>query len=172
MHKSLFAFFAGISLLLSGWYLNLETNSTQAARLHPAIQTTPTRPSPPPLETPTTIPTDTPPPVSQPQGALIWLHLEFASAPEFSQWQNVWTIVQWQDAADNWHDVTGWRGPLDEIYTGHGRKVWWLSENLLGTGPFRWVVYPDPERNKLVESINFSLPQKSGEITKVTVMLP
>jgi hypothetical protein len=79
------------------------------------------------------------------------------------------TGVQWQDAAGNWHDVEGWRGPLDEVTKGEGRKVWGLSEALYGAGPFRWVVYQSQQGEVLVASESFDLPDYTGKVSRITV---
>ncbi len=54
-------------------------------------------------------------------------------APEHA---GAWSVVQWQDVNDNWQDVEGWRGTLDE----RGVRRWWVDAKDFGTGPFRWVI--------------------------------
>ena len=75
----------------------------------------------------------------------------------------VWTIVQWQDAQGDWHDVTGWQGTLDANNT----KTWWVGEKDFGTGPFRWLVV---EENEIVGTSDpFNLPALPFET--LTIMI-
>ena len=48
----------------------------------------------------------------------------------------VMTIVQWQDSAGNWNDVTGWRAVATD-----GTVSWGVEPKDFGKGPFRWVSY-------------------------------
>ncbi|MCB9422809.1 MAG: hypothetical protein H6667_23620 [Ardenticatenaceae bacterium] len=77
----------------------------------------------------------------------------------------IWTVVQWQDALGDWHEVTGWQGTLDEGYT----KTWWVGPEDLGTGPFRWEIQLDEA--VLATSEEFSLPAQPGERQLVTVLI-
>ncbi len=148
----------------------------------PAVSPTWTRVAPPTL-TPTpsaTLPVTTTPitrttpaasvPAAGP-GAMIWLRVQCSAPCQAADvhWQELWTGVQWQDAAGNWHDVEGWRGPLDEVTKGEGRKVWGLSEALYGAGPFRWVVYQSQQGEVLVASESFDLPDYTGKVSRITV---
>ncbi|MEE8391582.1 MAG: hypothetical protein V3S14_12410 [Anaerolineae bacterium] len=110
----------------------------------------------PPLVTPTPAPAKS----QTPAGAFIELRLEPGRA-------DVWTVVQWQDAFGGWHDVTGWQGTLDEIADRKGRKVWWVAEKDLRTGPFRWVVYQGQGGVFLAASASFYLPDVAGETVNV-----
>lgn len=69
----------------------------------------------------------------------------------------LWTMVQWQDGEDAWHDVAGWQGPLEA-----GQKAWWLSAELFGAGPFRWVIYQSPDGPVAGVSQSFWLPDQDG----------
>jgi hypothetical protein len=77
----------------------------------------------PPRPTPHPKPAHTP--ASTPTGATIALVLRFG--PLWPQanvaWQDLWTVVQWQDRGGNWHDVEGWQGTPDGIVDGEGRKT-------------------------------------------------
>lgn len=85
-------------------------------------------------------------------GALIQLQVPAGQA-------GLWTVVQWQDALGGWHPVEGWRGTLDTVHQGTGVKTWWVAPEHLGTGPFRWVAYPDERSNvALAASEPFHLP--------------
>lgn len=75
-------------------------------------------------------PTATAVPASAAPGAKITLHTTGTISPDN------WTVVQWQDAQGEWHDVTGWQGELEADHT----KTWWVGEENLGRGPFRWLV--------------------------------
>jgi hypothetical protein len=88
-----------------------------------------------------------------------------------SHWQELWVVVQWQDAQGKWHDVEGWRGTLDTMQDGVGRKTWWLAGNLFGRGPFRWQVYQAEGEPSLAMSDAFYLPQAASETLRVEVVL-
>jgi hypothetical protein len=89
-------------------------------------------------------------------------------------WQDLWTVVQWQDAEGIWHDVEGWKGTLDDVTIGEdgqvvGHKTWWVSKVHLGEGPFRWLVYQKSKRLALSET--FHLPGSIGGTEFVQVVL-
>jgi hypothetical protein len=115
-------------------------------------------------------PRDTPSPVKPgsddktdrdgPIGTYLELRLIGASA-------GVWTVVQWQDSAGNWHDVQGWQGTPDA----QGDKRWWVAAKDFGTGPFRWVVKQGFNGPVLGMSAPFNLPGGADEIVQVTVLL-
>ncbi|MFP4394888.1 MAG: hypothetical protein ACLFTI_06450 [Anaerolineales bacterium] len=67
----------------------------------------------------------------------------------------LWSVVQWQDGEDAWHDVEGWQGPLVD-----GEIAWWLSAPLFGAGPFRWVIMRSPDGPVVGISQPFWLPDK------------
>ena len=89
---------------------------------------------------------------SRPKGDYIELHVHGNPQPE------LWTVVQWRHPDGSWRDVEGWRGTFDEIVGGEGRKVWWVSEDGFGHGPFRWVVYQSEGGRLLGTSGTFNLP--------------
>jgi hypothetical protein len=78
-------------------------------------------------------------------------------------WQELWTVVQWQDSLGGWHDVDGWKGTPDEVTSGQARKVWWVAQPQMGQGPFRWVAYDRSGGRKLAESASFYLPAISDQ---------
>lgn len=143
----------------------------------PAVSPTWTRVAPPtftptpslPAVTPSPPPTVTPAAPLPRDGATIWLRVQ--GSADDPRWQNLWAVVQWQDALGGWHDVEGWRGTLDEIVAGEGRKVWWLPADLFGAGPFRWLVYAQPEGALLATSEAFHLPDSTGRVEIVTVII-
>ena len=107
----------------------------------------------PPRPTATAVPT----PALQVPGAQIVLQFEGDIN------NNVWTIVQWQDAQSDWHDVTGWQGTLDTNNT----KTWWVGEEELGTGPFCWLVV---DENEVVRTSDpFNLPALPFETLTILV---
>jgi hypothetical protein len=114
----------------------------------------------PPRETP--IPTQSPggDRYDRPSGAYIVLHAPSAPA-------DVWTVIQWQDSAGNWHDVDGWQGTLDA----GNQKTWWLASDLFGKGPFRWLIYWGDRAGLLATSASFHLPGAAGEEHQVEVSL-
>lgn len=79
----------------------------------------------------------------------------------------LWTIVQWQDELENWHDVEGWQGTLDA----GNKKVWWVAAADFGKGPFRWTVYQAQGGELLSESPPFYLPDSAGETVRIEVSL-
>lgn len=127
---------------------------------------------------PTAIPTPTPAPSlctptlpaapASLRGAAIWLRVR--PADPASQGQDLWTVVQWQDALGEWHDVEGWRGVVDDLVNGEGRKVWWLPSSLFGKGPFRWLVYVRPGGAFVGQSAPFYLPHNIDDILRVEVI--
>ena len=97
--------------------------------------------------------------------------LAHASPAQLPHWQKVWTVVQWQDVQGNWHDVEGWRGSLDEIVAGKGRKTWWVYQRDLGKGPFHWQVYLGEGSRLLATSEPFDLPSTAGAGVTVEMAL-
>jgi hypothetical protein len=114
-----------------------------------------------------------------PAGATIELRVQFPETwPwEEAHWQEVWTVVQWQDGWGDWHDVEGWRGNLDRLeeHAGayEGRKAWWLSGDLFGKGPFRWQVFRHEGGTLVAQSEPFDLPDATSETLLIeTAMQP
>jgi hypothetical protein len=126
----------------------------QAAPLPPRTPPEPEKPIPPPA----------------PSGAQIVLLVQFPEEGLDFQWQELWTVVQWQDLKGNWHDVDGWRGNLDEVTGEEGTKTWWLPNSLSGRGPFRWLVYESEGGGLVATSEPFRLPDRGTTMT-VGVML-
>ena len=89
--------------------------------------------------------------------------------PMEQPWQELWTVVQWQDHAGGWQNVEGWQGTLDGVDGDVGRKVWWVDDDDLGKGPFRWVVYLGQGGAVLIRSDSFHLPHRTGEVVVVDV---
>lgn len=151
----------------------LAAVSWLAAGATPAQQSaTPT--PPPPTWTPGPAPTKTPQgaslPDAGPGGGAIELQVRFGPAA-LKYGPEAWTVVQWQDAWGDWHDVEGWRGTLDEVVSAEGRKIWWVYRRDLGKGPFRWLVHDRAGGKLLVASQLFNLPGVSGQTVKVQVEL-
>jgi hypothetical protein len=88
------------------------------------------------------------------------IELTVESAPA-----GLWTVVQWQDALGDWHNVEGWQGTLDE----GNKKAWWVDKADLGKGPFRWAVTQSGER--LATSESFYLPDSVGQTVRVSISL-
>lgn len=104
----------------------------------------------PPRPTPTAV-------APQALGAKISLHVTGDIAP------NNWTKIQWQDADAKWHDVTGWQGELEA----DGTKTWWVGEELLGSGPFRWLILEDGDITALSDT--FYMPTTLNETLIIEV---
>ncbi len=87
----------------------------------------PPRPNPQPTPTPTQSKGDKPP-----AGAQIILRAAFSPDWPWNQvdWQDLWTVVEWQNAEGAWYAVEGWQGTLDRVgveVNGDvvGEKAWW-----------------------------------------------
>jgi hypothetical protein len=99
----------------------------------------------------------TPPPRPGKAGAGIELSVTGAIDPYYA-------VVQWQDGLGGWHDVDGWRGEAEA-----GRVLWFVSEDLFGAGPFRWVVYD--HGGVFATSASFDLPTLKDQTVRVHVGL-
>jgi hypothetical protein len=119
-----------------------------------AVQALPPRPTPVPTAIPTVVPL-----TYARQGGLIELHVQPSQA-------NVWTVIQWQDAKGQWHDVDGWQGALNG-----DSQLWWVAPADLGKGPFRWQVYQSRRGQLLAESKNFTLPGLKRETIRIEVSM-
>jgi hypothetical protein len=87
---------------------------------------------------------------------------------------NLWTVVQWQNENKQWYDVEGWRGTLDQIEQGVGRKDWWVDQANFGQVPFRWQLYQSLGGKLLATSAAFDLPTspRLPVVIVVAVTLP
>lgn len=112
-------------------------------------------------------PTVTPIPTST-DAAAIELNVQFIpGSPLEKEWrEDLWTRVQWQDGLGYWHVVEGWQASLDEVRGDNGRKIWYVSDDLFGRGPFCWVVYPSPESEPIAISLPFRMPSSAGVIVQ------
>jgi hypothetical protein len=108
-----------------------------------------------------------------PTGGFVELRVAFPQTWQSTtgRWQEMWTVVQWQDDKGVWRDVDGWQGTLDEVQDGQGKKVWWVAKADLGKGPFRWVVTQGVGGACLAVSESFYLPIRVGETVPVQVSL-
>ena len=122
-------------------------------------------------------PFSTPGPTPLPGGAIELLVNFPATWPwDYVHWQELWTVVQWQDHKDVWHDVAGWQGTLHEIASSDdgsvvGSKPWWVGREDLGKGPFRWRIYRRRYGWLMATSEPFYLPEHSRGTTTVEVDL-
>lgn len=107
---------------------------------------------------PTAVPTLPPAPVWSPSitGGMITLRV---TAPSIG----LWTTVEWQDAAGNWHLVEGWQGTLEPDQT----KTWWVAEADRGKGPFRWAVYDQRGGKSMGSSQAFYLPASNRQRVEI-----
>ena len=80
---------------------------------------------------------------------------------------NLWTIVQWEDAVGNWHNVDSWQGTLDE----GNRKIWWVAKADFDKGPFRWTVLQGQAGKLLAASESFHLPHIANERVRIILTL-
>jgi hypothetical protein len=130
----------------------------------------PPLPLPPPLTPGEAAPTFT--------GGFIELRVQFPQTwpAHGTHWQRLWTAVQWLDDKNVWRDVEGWQGSLDEVIaqadgTVVGKKTWWVAEDDLDRGPFRWRIYRSQEGTLINTSETFDLPSQRHETTTVEVTL-
>ncbi len=77
---------------------------------------------------------------------------------------DLWSVVQWQGAAGNWHDVAGWRGVVEK-----GRTIWWVEQKDFGKGPFRWVIQQGAGGPVVATSAPFTLPSQPKKALVVEV---
>lgn len=126
------------------------------------------RPTPPPAITETPSPSTPPTPIENPpvgrtnsvgKRGIATLVLYVISDEN----EKLWSVVQWQDALGNWHDVSGWIGKVV-----NGRTIWWVEEKDFGTGPFRWVVYQQNLDTLFAASESFYLPNSAKQLLVVT----
>lgn len=117
-----------------------------------SVQALPPRPTPVSTATPTTVPS-----FHVHEGGLIELYVHPAQT-------GLWTLIQWQDARDQWHDVDGWQGTVDGAL-----QIWWVAPRDFGKGPFRWRVYQSRGGRLLATSQSFLLPHHTGETVRVDV---
>jgi hypothetical protein len=117
-------------------------------------------------------------PPSKATGSTIELHAQFPSTWPWNEtdWQELWTIVQWQDNGGNWHNVEGWQGTFDRVKVDKdeavmGQKTWWVGASDLGKGPFRWQVYRSKGGSLVATSTPFNLPDAAGLVVTVEVAL-
>ncbi|MDA0244171.1 MAG: hypothetical protein OT477_12200 [Chloroflexi bacterium] len=110
-----------------------------------------------PINTPAPTPVATTIPSAE--GGLIILDASSAPIPLA---QNK-TIVQWQNEAGDWFDVTGWQGELNQ----QKQVVWWVAPQHLGQSPFRWLIFR--ENNQVLTSPSFTLPTSGGQIIRLQV---
>ena len=120
---------------------------------------------------------------SRPAGGFIELQASFPPSGASRRWpwaavhwQELWTAVEWQDARGKWLAVEGWQGTLDGMRSGDGdaptgEKTWWVAEDDLGSGPFRWVVYRARGGRPLATSEPFYLPGSTGATMAISVSL-
>lgn len=132
----------------------------------------------PPRPTPRPTPAPFPPPPPPSTGGWIELRVQFPQTWPWAdiQWQDLWTVVQYQRGlGGDWYDVEGgWQGELNDIVIGEdrefvGKQVWWVAEEDLGRGPFRWLVYNGEGGELLATSEPFYLPDSSGRAVTVEV---
>jgi len=104
-------------------------------------------------------------PAAKPAGSATVLLVQFPETWDWKEtgWQNLWTVMQWEDEWGLWHDVTGWQGTLDDVEiqedgTVVGEKGWWVPEAKFDSGPFRWNVYYSKGGALLAQSEPFNLP--------------
>jgi len=121
----------------------------------------------PPRPTPVPLPTDIPEP---PEGAWIQLRVHFAQGSALP-WQELWTIVQWQDRQGDWQNVDGWQGTFDQATDSEGLKTWWVAARDFSKGPFRWAIYRERNGALLTSSELFNLPRAEAEMGRVEARL-
>jgi hypothetical protein len=158
-----------------------------SASLSAPARALPPRPTAEPTVEPTVEPTAEPTPRSPTAkdvetGGYIELRAQFPADWPWheSPWQDMWTVVQWQDAGGDWLEVEGWQGGLDDVsltpavdggISVVGEKVWWVAKPQMGKGPFRWAVYGSAGDELLATSDDFNLPAAPHEIKSVELRI-
>ncbi|GEM_PF-1987589 len=95
-------------------------------------------PGPAPTKTPTPAP-PTPTPAATPAATpSSTLGLRVRGATE-----GMVAVVQWQDAAGQWHDVSGWQAALHPDAAGNATVNWGYPATMAGQGPFRFALYAE-----------------------------
>ena len=84
-------------------------------------------------------------------------YLQIKAGPAMA---GIWSMIQWQDAHGEWHDLDGWQGSLEP----DGTKTWWVAQKDFGTGPFRWLLLDSAEGEILNISDPFTLPSSFNEM--------
>jgi hypothetical protein len=140
-------------MMVIGLLCGLVVMTWLAAPTRSAVQALPPRPTPATI-TPTAAPSS-----YVREGGLIELHVQPART-------GLWTLIQWQDARGQWHDVDGWQGTVDGAI-----QIWWVAPRDFGKGPFRWQIYQSRGGRLLANSPSFSLPRHTGETVRVDVVL-
>ncbi len=74
-------------------------------------------------------------------------------------------MVQWQNSAGGWQNVTGWQGPVAS------HNQWWVHPKDFGSGPFRWIVSQGQNGVMLGASQSFDLPPLANQTFQVSVSL-
>ncbi len=138
-------------LVLLGLLCGLVMTMSLLTPNQTAVQALPPRPTP-VTATPTAVPS-----AYVREGGLIELHVHPIQT-------GLWTVVQWQDARGQWHDVDGWQGTLDGSL-----QIWWVAPRDLGKGPFRWQVYRSYGGSLLATSQSFSLPRRTCATVRIDV---
>jgi hypothetical protein len=139
-------------MIMTGLLCGLVALAWLAAPAGSAVQALPPRPTPVLTTTPTAVPS-----TYVREGGLIELHIHPVQT-------GLWTLVQWQDARGQWHDVDGWQGTVDDTL-----QVWWVAPRDFGKGPFRWRIHQSYGGQLLATSQSFSLPQRTGVTVRIDV---
>ena len=84
---------------------------------------------------------------------------------------NTWAGVQFfNERNGRWETVRGadgqaaWHGTADDMHKRPWVQTWWLGEERLGTGPYRWVIYSAPNGYARVYSEPFFLPEQTNRM--------
>jgi hypothetical protein len=141
-------------LIICGLLCGLVMTTLLLTPAQAPVQALPPRPTPLVTIAPTAVPSS-----YVREGGLIELHVQPARV-------GLWTLIQWQDARGQWHDVDGWQGTVDGDI-----QIWWVAPRDFGKGPFRWRIYQSRGGLLLANSEAFSLPRHTGEIVRVDVAL-
>jgi hypothetical protein len=128
-----------------------------------------------PTKTPISKPGGPKPP---PAGGFIQLEVRFPTTwwRGGIPWQDLWTEVEWLHEKGYWLDVKGWQGGLNSVAAADdggviGRQTWWVSQEHLGKGPFRWRLYRKQGSWLMATSQSFYLPENVGETITIELEL-
>ncbi len=102
-------------------------------------------------------------------GGKIILHVNLDQSIPANLNQQSWAVVQWKTADGRWLDVQGWQGSFHPSTTQNALySEWWVGRDILGKGPFRWVIFSDSSRKEwLTTTQTFNLPAQNHEILTI-----
>ena len=100
---------------------------------------------------------------------VLHIALPAADAGHVAAWQQLWTVVQWQDGLGRWNNVEAWQGAPQGNPGDADHRAYVIDDKDLGKGPFRWVVLQSRGGATAGTSQPFNLPKTAGDSVRVDV---